>query len=62
MAQQPIHFGECDAKIFLLAKMCLCQVRRLYYVAYVFNYVVLDISIIPPRPTRLITLITMEGH
>jgi hypothetical protein len=34
----------------------------MYYVTYVFNYVVLDISIIPPCPTRLITLITMEGH
>jgi hypothetical protein len=29
---------------------------------YVFSYVVLDISIIPPRPTRFITLITTEGH
>jgi hypothetical protein len=27
----------------------------MYYVAYVFNYVVLDISIIPPRPTRLVS-------
>jgi hypothetical protein len=27
-----------------------------------FSYVVLDISIIPLRPTRLITLITTEGH
>jgi hypothetical protein len=34
----------------------------MYYIAYVFNYVVLDISIIPPSPTRLITLITTEGH
>jgi hypothetical protein len=34
----------------------------MYYVAYVFNYVVLDISIIPPPPTRLMTLIIMEGH
>jgi hypothetical protein len=25
----------------------------MYYVTYVFNYVVLDISIIPPRHTRL---------
>jgi hypothetical protein len=34
----------------------------MYYLGYVFNYVVLDISIIPPRPNRVITLITMEGH
>jgi hypothetical protein len=34
----------------------------MYYVAYVFNYVVLDITIIPPRETRLITLITMDVH
>jgi hypothetical protein len=27
-----------------------------------FSYVVLDISIIPQCPTRLITLITTEGH
>jgi hypothetical protein len=32
------------------------------YLGYVFNYVILDISIIPPRPNRDITIITMEGH
>jgi hypothetical protein len=34
----------------------------MYYVAYVFNYVVLDLSIIPLLPTRLIILITMEVY
>jgi hypothetical protein len=43
---------------------CVANVTKTltYYVAYVFNYIVLDINIILPRPTRLIILITMEGH
>jgi hypothetical protein len=34
----------------------------MYYLGYVFNYVFLDINIIPPRLNRVITLITMEGQ
>jgi hypothetical protein len=34
----------------------------MYYLGYIFKYVVLDVSIIPPRPNKVITLVTMEGH
>jgi hypothetical protein len=34
----------------------------MYYLGYVFNYIDLDITINPPRPNRIITIITMEEH
>jgi hypothetical protein len=52
--------------IIVIAYILLCIVlilrcygRRFFFGVY---YVVLDISIIPSRPTRFITLMTMEGH
>jgi hypothetical protein len=46
-----------------LSSICTTSESYVYdiYMYLVLYYIVLDTSIIPPRPTSLITLITKEG-